>query len=565
MPPLNSVVSKKRMREISIQSIPQSDMERDGKQDVRQNAIQKEPTIDSRKPNVPLSRKQRRKQLRSVSKQSNTQVLESGQDTQARVPSQTSSRVPSITKLPEGEVSPELYTSEVSISTAFLNKFSPEHSEPKRSKPPRLESLGRTQTEAQLSPPTPATTTRSMFRNRLSSPAPLPQTVSYAAALAGNKNNQKSKNNAECIDGEKVEKITAHMGPLSQFGDYKQEESDSCPSPQEFKRRKRIRVRRRKSRQGVTESTNTSRDDEKTLADSASTTPADTGSSTEAYRGRQQSITFSIADTLVEEGNSSLEDDAGPSYAENSVLKGKRRKRKYLVGNNSPVTPRHSVQKKEEVARTTVVSEKHRSFIDTIREMLTYDGTKERRIPSPPPSQIISSIPQKYISPPKILSHEPANDLSSKLHEAVPEAGPQRAPLMPRSWKEARTWDMSPLAHGTKKVYTDPTQRQAEEERSSEPSRALTVQKYLPLPAPPFRTLWTVSRYLDLKQKMITEHRKEEGMRWAIMKAVEKNLDFQKRRESPLWPHNWNLPVEKDRAYMERMISRVNFLMMRPQ
>ena len=563
MPSTNPIVSKKRMREVSVQSAAQSDAENDSKQEIQQSAPQQESSASALNANVPLSRKQRRKQLRSVSKQSNTSLLETCHDTQPRVASLGSSRVISSTMLPEDDLPSEAESTAEVLGGIFVYKEAKhEVLGSKRCKPRRPESPRPARTDVQGSPAT-VTPARPVLETTLSSPSPLPQTITYAAALSGNKNIQSIGNNAEwTTDEDTVEKRTAYTETLGQLDHDKQDEIDILSSPQKLKRKKRIRVRRRKSRQSTTESTVTSReDDERTVADTAATTPA--GSPTKEYRQRQQSITFSIVDTLIEEGCSSLEDDAGPSNRDIIIPKNRGRTRKHSIDKMSPITPRQFAPKKEEAVSTTVVSEKHKSFIDTIREMLTYDGTKESRLPLPPPAQIISPIPQKYISP-KILCHSPVLNLDSKLEEVAPEAGPHRVPLMPRNWSEALKWDMTPPVHGTGKVFTDPTQRLAEEARSSEPSCALAVQRYPPLPAPPFRTLWTVSKYLDLKQKMITEHRKEEGRRWAIMKAVEKTLDVQKRREDARWPHNWNVPVEKDRAYMERIIGRVNFLMMRP-
>lgn len=562
MPLAKPIVSKKRMREVSVQSAAQSDAEKDSKQGNQQSATQQESSVSTLNANVPLSRKQRRKQLRSVSKQSNTSLLETCQDTQPRVASHGSGCVLSTTTLPEDDLPSEADSTAAVLETIVVyKKAKPEVLEPKRYKPRRPESPRRTQTDVQLFPTT-VTPTRPVFKTTLSFPSALPQTITYAAALAGNKDIQKSDINVEwTTDEDKVEKRMAYAA-LPQLEFNKQEEIDILSSPQELKRKKRIRVRRRKSRQSTTESTVTSKeDDEKTVADTAATTPA--GSPTKEHRERQQSITFSIADTLIEEGNSSFEEDAGPSNGDIIIPKNRGRTRKHSDDKISPITPRQSVPKNEEAVSTSVVSEKHKSFIDTIREMLTYDETKECRLPSPPPAQINSPVPKKYISP-KIICQSPVLNSNSRLEEEAPAAGPQRAPLMPRTWSEALRWDMTPPVHGTRKVFTDPAQHLAEKARSSEPSRALTVQQYPPLPVPPFRTLWTVSKYLDLKQKMITKHRKEEGRRWVIMKAVEKNLDFQKRREDVRWPHNWNVPVQKDRAYMERMIVRVNFLMMRP-
>ncbi|KAK0102990.1 hypothetical protein ONS96_005603 [Cadophora gregata f. sp. sojae] len=307
----NTVVSKKRMREVSVQFTVPSDAEKEGWQAVQRHASHQETAVSAFHSNVPLSRKQRRKHLRSVSKQSSSQLLEPRQDTQDRAPSCSSSGVPSATTSPEDELlSDSDVTAEASKAIKVNEKAGPEVLKPKGIKHLRPEPPRRTQTDGQLFL-TSVLTASSVLKAIHSSPSPLPQTISYAAALTGSKTTQESKVSLDWVDATKdrIGRANAYEEALVQPNFDKQEESDTHTSPQDLRRKKRIRIRKRKSRQSTTESTVTSKEDDQiTLADTSATTPTDRGSPIKEYRTRQHSITFSIADTLIEEGNSNLEE-----------------------------------------------------------------------------------------------------------------------------------------------------------------------------------------------------------------------------------------------------------------
>ncbi|KAG4428305.1 hypothetical protein IFR05_016211 [Cadophora sp. M221] len=560
--PPRPVVSKKRMREVSTQYGIQSNIEGNEKQAMQQDTAQQDTGIAPVDLSLPMSRKQRRRQLRSVSKQSITQQVAPLQDSQPRVAS-------SPPKCTIFAIAAEVDRLEYSHASAKVPKDAvlvQSNMQDVESKPCKLLRPGsprRAQTEVQIAR-LPETPTRPGFKTAYSQPSPLPQTISYAAALAG-KGAQIPGDSADLVvvNYRSKEKATFCSEPVVQFQCAEQQEGDIPAAAQDFKRKKRIRVRRRKSRQNTSESTALSKEDDYERVDSGNTfTDADSYVSTKQARARQHSVAISSAKTLVEYGNASQEEDATSSATEGGRPMKRVRRPDKTKGNVVLVTPERLILK-EELLKPVKVAEKEQSFVEKIRHMLTYDGQRDSSIPLP----ITSPIPMKYLSPTKLASPPAVPDVASKLHPTELEAGPQTCPLMPSSWIEARTWDMSPPVHGNKKAFNDPIQCEKEKENCSEPSKALTVQPFPLTPSlgTPFQTLWAVSRYMEQKQTFIAEHRKQEGLRWAVMKAVEKNLDNQKRRESSLWPRNWSVPVEKDGVYMRKMVKRVDFLIKKPE
>ncbi|KAH9210541.1 hypothetical protein DL95DRAFT_465673 [Leptodontidium sp. 2 PMI_412] len=563
--PPSPVVSKKRMREVSIQYGIQSDIEGDEKQAIQQDAAQQDTFVAPLDLGLPMSRKQRRRQLRSVSKQSITQQAAPLQDIQPRAASFHSKSTTFATAPEADSLEHRIVSAEVPNDAAVLVQITMQDAEPEACKPLQPESPRRAQTEVQIAQ-LPETPTRPVLKTAYSQPSPLPQTISYAAALAGTKDTQSFGDSPELsvVGYRGKEKVILDIERNVQFECDEQQEDNIPAAAQDFKRKKRIRLRKRRSRQSTSGSTAFSKADDQQSADSGTTfAGADSDNPIKKPWTRQRSIAISNAETLVEYGDASQEEDATSSNAEGARPMKRVRRWSKAKDNIDPVTPESFVLK-EEVLKPVEVVEKEQTFIEKIRQMLTYDGQRDSG--NPPPTT--SPIPMKYLSPTKLAPDSTNPDFTLKIQQGDPEAGPQTGPLMPSSWLEARTWDMTPPVHGNKKTFKDPIQCEKEKERCSEPSRALGVQTYPPLTpslGTPFGTLWAVSRYLEQKQNFITEHRKREGLRWAVMKAVEKNLDFQKRRESPLWPRNWNVPVEKDREYMQKMVKRVDFLIKKPE
>ncbi|KAH7330342.1 hypothetical protein BKA65DRAFT_509204 [Rhexocercosporidium sp. MPI-PUGE-AT-0058] len=557
--PPSPVESNKRMREVSIQSGIQSEIEADDNQSLQKEDAPQVMVVAPVDLSLPMSRKQRRRQLRSVSKQSTTQQVATQQDLQPRIASSHSKRTTSATVAEADTLKHHYGPAEYSNDAAVLSM---QDVEPKACKPLRFESPRRVHTEEQIARPLETPTPR-LLRTTSSQPSPLPMAMSYAAALSGTKDPQSSDGSSDLVivEYKGEEKAIVDSESIIQFDRDGQEEGDLPAAAQDFKRKKRIRVRKRKNRQSTFDSTAFSKEDGVDRVDSATTfADAYNNHPTEQERVRQYSLAISNTDILVEEEQASQEEDSTSSNTE-SIRPKKRVRRNKIKENVESVTPERLVLEREQIFKPAEAAEEEQSFIEKIRKMLTYDRQRDSVIPPP----TTSPIPVKYLSPPKFSTYSTVPEFFWEPQHAVSEAGPQICPLMPRSWLEARTWDMSPPVHGTKKIFDNPIQRQKEEERCSEPSKALTTQPYGP-PLPPslgtpFCTLWAVSRYLEQKQKMIAEHRKREGLRWAVMKAVEKNLDFQKRREDPTWPLNWNVPVVKDRVYMQKMVRMVRFLM----
>ncbi|XMA11292.1 hypothetical protein WAI453_004083 [Rhynchosporium graminicola] len=271
---------------------------------------------------------------------------------------------------------------------------------------------------------------------------------------------------------------------------------------------------------------------------------------------RKQSVStrMSVADTLVEEEFLSLWGKFSSSSTDITIRS--KRSRSQDEEEDGPVTSKFL--KLEDEAASTLVenAEIEHSFVETIRHMLITNNKQQKHTAG---STFNSSpIPKKYLSPPETAIDSSIRNPTTKLQEVLPlpEYGPQPRPLMPRTWIEASTWDMTPPSHGARKTYTNASQL----EHSNSVSSSLSSARHQYTP-PQLTTLWAVSRYMDQKRATIDEHAKREGLRWQVMKAVERNLDVQKRRESREWPKNWDREVEKDGRYMRKMVTRVEFLM----
>ncbi|KAL2067256.1 hypothetical protein VTL71DRAFT_1680 [Oculimacula yallundae] len=537
--------SKKRMREVSVQEGTHSEMEEATPEvEDKAEAVATSTLFAS----APLSRKQRRRQLRSVSKQSGNLQMGAQLDIQPNVAVHDSKQGSSFSSLVVGSDRVRRSTSSAVVSehASVLLQL--------------MRSPNRGHTEEQV-PGSSTTPTRSAPTT--THPPSEMLGDGDVAALGGNEQIQIAENVVDIVVAEYhvEEKDTKGQEIVIQVKEIELEDDDILDHVHVLKQKKRPRVfreRKRKERQNVSESTFTSTENEDDSVETSTIIIAtEYDHADEGNRDRKQSIAISITDTLIEETISSQDEDTSSSNLEG--ISPKKRPRSQNEDEDLPATRlKISEPEKEEIPTPVEGAKKEDSFIETIRQMFTSNKQTATEVASP----TTSPIPKKFISPPKISIDSELHKLNllSSLNEAEVEAphqyGPNPRPLMPRSWSEARTWDMTPPIHGTRKTYTNDSQLQYENLSST---NRLSLKAY-PYTLPPLTTLWAVSKYLKNKQAMNNEHSRREGLRWQVMKAVERNLDIVERRKGD-WPKNWNVEVRKDEGYMRRMRERVRFLM----